>query len=59
MDVDDTGMFQNFMLTFFGVTMESHLGVTLEFSSSQHSYVAEAYGSRTHQGPRRATPQPF
>lgn len=20
---------------------------------------AEAYGSRTHQGPRRATPQPF
>lgn len=24
MDVDDTGIFSSFMLTFFGVTMESH-----------------------------------
>src|SRR5712692_12118339 len=36
-----------------------NLWVKRQFSSHRLRAVAEAYGSRTHQGPRRATPQPF
>ncbi len=39
--------------------ISSHFGVTVEVTPIRLRAVAEAYGSRTHQGPRRATPQPF